>query len=271
MLVDTHCHLDFKNFKRDRRLVVDRARQAGLSHILNPGVDVNSSREAIKLANTYPEVYAVVGVHPNDAPLWNDSSLDDLRQMVKDPKVVALGEIGLDYYRDRAPREVQRRVFRLQLELATEVSLPVVIHMRNKSTDDRSATLDMLEILVGWCSQLVKRKHSLAERPGVLHSYSGSLETARQALDLNFKIGISGPVTFRKAEMLREVVANLPLEDLLLETDAPFLTPHPHRGERNEPAYVRLVAEVIAQIRNLSFEDVADISTKNAKHLFQWL
>jgi TatD DNase family protein len=270
LLVDTHCHLNFENFNPDRDLVVDRARQARLSRILNPGVDLKSCRSAIKLAETYPEVYAAVGVHPNDALLWDDSTLSDLSELAGQPKVVAIGEIGLDYYRDRAPRDVQRRVFQHQLELAAEVHLPVILHLRNSSAQDRSATLDMLGILVEWCSVLIAAEPDLAERPGVLHSFSGNLTEARQALDLNFWIGVSGPVTFRKADTLKEVVANLPLERLLIETDAPFLTPHPHRSERNEPAHVLLVAQEIAHIRNLPFEEVAGISSSNAGQLFRW-
>jgi TatD DNase family protein len=262
--------LNFENFNPDRDLVMERARQAGLSRILIPGVDLKSCRSAIKLSDTYPEVYAAVGVHPNDSLLWEDTTLGDLRELVKQPKVVAIGEIGLDYYRDHAPRDVQRRVFQHQLELAAEVHLPVILHLRNSNAQDRSATLDMLGILVEWCSVLISAEPGLAERPGVLHSFSGSLTEARQAVDLNFWIGISGPVTFRKADTLREVVTNLPLERLLIETDAPFLTPHPHRSERNEPAHVQFVAQEIGRIRNLSFEEVAEISSSNAKQLFLW-
>jgi TatD DNase family protein len=262
--------LDFYDFNPDREQVVDRARQAGLSRILNPSVDLKSCRSAIKLAETYPEVYAAVGIHPNDALTWDDSTPGDLRELSNRPKVVAIGEIGLDYYRDRTPRDVQRRVFQHQLELAAEVHLPVILHMRNSSAQDRSATLDMLGILVEWCSMLLSVEPDLAQRPGVLHSFSGNLEESQQAMDLNFWIGISGPVTFRKADTLREVVTNLPLERLLIETDAPFLTPHPHRSERNEPAHVLLVAQEISRIRNLPFEEVAGISSSNAERLFLW-
>jgi TatD DNase family protein len=269
-LVDTHCHLNFENFDPDRDMVMDRARQAGLFRLLIPGVDLKTCRSAIKLAETYSEVYAAVGIHPNDAHLWDESTLGDLRQLAGKPKVVAIGEIGLDYYRDRTPRDVQRRVFQHQLELAAETSLPVILHLRNSSAQDRSATLDMLGILVEWCGMLITAEPILAEKPGVFHSFSGSLSEAQQAVDLNFRIGISGPVTFRKADTLKEVVANLPLERLLIETDAPFLTPNPHRSERNEPAYVLLVAQEICRIRNLPFEEVAATSSSNAGQLFLW-
>ena len=270
MLVDTHCHLNFENFQPDREEIMDRARQAGLSHLLNPGVDLKSSRSAIRLAETFPEVYAAVGVHPNDSQSWEESTLGDLRDLSRQPKVVAIGEIGLDYFRDRAPRDVQRRVFREQLELAAEVHLPVILHLRNGNTQDRSATLDLLGILVEWCSELIASQSDLAERPGVFHAYSGNLDEARPAMDLNFRIGVAGPVTFHKAETLKEVVARLPIEGLLIETDAPFLTPHPHRNERNEPSYISLVAQEIGRIRGLPFEEVAGSTSSNAKHLFGW-
>lgn len=238
--------------------------------ILNPGIDMASSREALALSDTYPELYAAVGVHPNSALTWDKNTLGELRELAMHPKVVAIGEIGLDYYRDRAPRDVQLRAFELQLGLAAEIDLPVVIHLRNRSVEDRRAALDVLDLLTTWHAALDSSHSTLAERPGVLHSYSDSLEAAKQAVQLNFWIGITGPVTFKKAEELRKIVKALPLERLLVETDAPFLTPHPYRGKRNEPAYVRFVTEKIAQVRELPNKTVADITTENAKRLFHW-
>jgi len=270
LLADTHCHLDFENFNQDRDSVIDRARQESLSRILNPGINVSNSRDVIKLADAYPEIYAAVGIHPNEAMHWEDLMLDELRELSKHKKVVAIGEIGLDYYRDRTPRDLQRHVLRQQLVLAAETNLPVILHLRNKNSGEQSATLDLLSILVEWCSELISSGSVLVDFPGVLHSFSGNMVSANQALDLNFWIGISGPVTFRKAESIKEVAAQIPLEKLLIETDAPFLTPHPHRSERNEPSYVHFVAEEIAKLRGLSFDKIAEVSAENAMQLFHW-
>jgi TatD DNase family protein len=208
-------------------------------------------------------VYAAVGVHPNDALTWQADTLAQLRESAADSKVVAIGEIGLDYYRDRAPRDLQRRVFLEQLALAAEIDLPVVVH-------NREATGDTLEILAGWQAELRESGSPLADRPGVLHSYSQAEEPARQAMALNFYIGFTGPVTFRNAPDLQRVAAALPIDRLLVETDAPFLAPHPQRGKRNEPAYVRLVVEKIAELKEMSFDSVASITTANAERLFRW-
>jgi TatD DNase family protein len=270
LLVDTHCHLNFESFDRDREAVIERACQAGVTHMLNPGVDLPSSRAALGLAEIYPQVYAAVGIHPNDALTWDASTLSELLELTKHPKVVAIGEIGLDDYRQRAPRDIQERIFRQQLGLAAERGLPVVVHVRNAGPDDRRAMTDVLRILAEWQDQLRACLSNLAESPGVLHSFSGDLQAARRAMAYNFLIGISGPVTFRKAEETRQVVADHRLENLLVETDAPFLTPHPHRGERNEPAHVKYVVEKIAQIKDQTLERVADITTANAERLFRW-
>jgi TatD DNase family protein len=270
LLVDTHCHLNFDWFDSDRQAVLQRAQDAGLTHILNPGIDVVSSRQALGLASASPLVYSAVGVHPNDALTWNASTLDDLRNLAQSPRVVAIGEIGLDYYRDRAAADVQRRVFTAQLALAAERGLPVVIHIRNAGPQDRRAGQEVLGILEEWAAGLERQAHPLVGRAGVLHSYSEDVLLAQRAIELGFYIGITGPVTFRKADDLRQVVASLPLERLLIETDSPFLTPHPHRGERNEPAYVRYVAEKIAQIKNLTLDMVAQATTANAVRIFLW-
>jgi len=270
LLADTHCHLDFENFNQDRESVIDRARQEGLFWILNPGINVSNSRGVVKLADAYPEIYAAVGVHPNDAMHWEESMIDELSELSRHKKVVAIGEIGLDYYRDRTPRDLQRRILRQQLELAAETSLPVIIHLRNRSLEEQSATLDLLTILVEWCSDLLSSNSILVDFPGVLHSFSGNLISANQVLDLNFYIGISGPVTFRKAESTREVAAIIPIEKLLVETDAPFLTPHPHRSKRNEPALVNLVADEISSLRQLPREKIAEVTSENARQLFRW-
>jgi TatD DNase family protein len=262
--------LNFESFDHDREAVIERARQAGVVRILNPGIDLPSSRAAVGLAETCSEVYGAVGVHPNDALTWDFSTLSELRELARHPKVTAIGEIGLDDYRQRAPRDLQERIFRQQLGLAAELGLPVVIHVRNASLDDRRAMADVLRILAEWQDKLKTSLPSLADRPGVLHSYSDDVHSARRAVTSGFWIGITGPVTFRKAEGTRQVVAGLALENLFVETDAPFLTPHPHRGERNEPAHVKYVVDKIAQIKDLNPERVAGITTANAERLFRW-
>jgi TatD DNase family protein len=270
LLVDTHCHLNFDWFNNDRAEVLQHAQDAGLGRILNPGIDLLTSRQALALAQASSLVYCAVGVHPNDASSWNEATLDGLRSLAQQPRVVAIGEIGLDYYRDRTPAELQRQVFAAQLNLAAERSLPVVIHTRSASPSDRQASDDVLSMLADWVGELKHQESPLAQHPGVLHSFSEDVTLARRAIDLGFYLGITGPVTFRKADELRQVVAEMPIERLLAETDAPFLTPHPHRGERNEPAYVRFVTEKIAQIKNLAFEAAAEITTANAERLFRW-
>ena len=263
IITDTHCHLDFHAFDADRVEVLDRARHSGIARILNPGVDLISSQSAVDLAGAQSEVFAAVGVHPNDASIWDINSRSRLVTLAGHPKVVAIGEIGLDYYRDRAPRELQKEIFRQQLEIAREMELPVVIH-------NRQAGNDLMEMLGAWYAELVENKSPLQERPGVLHSFSGGEELAWQAVSLHFYIGITGPVTFRNAPDLQRVVASLPLESLLVETDAPFLAPHPYRGQRNEPVNVRLVADKIASITNQPLSMVAEVTTANAGRLFKW-
>jgi TatD DNase family protein len=260
---DTHCHLDLDAFDTDRVDVIDRARQAGVNRMLDPGVDQVSSQTAIRLAEKNLEIFAAVGLHPNeelypgDMPDW----VEELASTHK--KVVAIGEIGLDYYRDRTPREIQRKLFIEELQLARKLQLPVVIH-------NRQASEDLLPILKEWQADLVSSKSPLVERPGVLHSFSADAQTASQAIELGFFIGITGPVTFRHSEGLREVVAGLPLDRLLLETDAPFMAPHPHRGRRNEPAYLWHTAEKIASILNQPLAVVVETTSANARRLFKW-
>lgn len=263
MLVDTHCHLDFYNFDQDRDQVIDRARKAGVERILNPGINLQSSEMAVQLAEKYAEVYAAVGVHPNDGSTWEADTKSRLRDLAASQKVVAIGEIGLDFYRDRTPRDLQKQIFRDQLELAAELNLPVVIHTR-ESIDE------VLKILENWCQGLVESRSEIIGRPGVLHSFSGDQADAEETTALNFYLGITGPVTFHNANDLQDLVIRLPLQVLLIETDAPFLTPHPYRGKRNEPARVSLVAEKIAELHQEAYNNVTGITTNNAKQLFGW-
>ena len=258
ILTDTHCHLDFRNYDHDRRAVLERAWDSGLERILVPGIDLQTSQAALELADQHPNIFAAVGVHPNSAMLWDDSNLPFLEEMATHPKVVAIGEIGLDYYRDHSPHALQKQILSQQLELAERCKLPVVIHTRNASSEDRTCIADTLEILAEYSNR------------GVLHSFSGNLIEATQTLDQGFFLGITGPITFKNAHEIRSVVSELPLDSFLIETDGPFLTPHPYRGKRNEPANVRFVAEKISEVVNQPLDVVAKMTTKNAQRLFQW-
>ena len=248
-LIDSHAHLNLNRFNQDREAVIERARKAGLVAIVNIGTDLASSRATVKLAGKHDFIYAAVGVHPHDAKTVTQAVLDELRTLAHHPKVVAIGEIGLDYYRDLSPRDVQHRAFAEQLALAAELRLPVVVH-------SREAHADVLTSLRGW------------EGTGVLHSYSAGPEHLEEMLDLGFSIGISGPVTFPKANRLRAVAAAVPLERLLVETDCPYLTPVPYRGKRNEPAYVQYVVETVARTRKMPAEAVAQATVDNTHRLF---
>jgi len=259
-LVDSHAHLDMAKFDADREAVIERARAAGLVAIITIGVDRASSRRAVELATEYEMVYAAVGVHPHDAKTLDSDTLAELRDLARQPQVVAVGEIGLDYYRDLSPRDVQRRAFQAQLAWAAKLGKPVIIH-------DREAHADVMAQLSQWAAPLADSP--LAGRLGVLHTFSGDLEMAERAIELGFYLSISGPVTYRKAGRLVEIVKALPLDRLLVETDCPFLTPEPHRGQRNEPAYVRFVTERIAALRGMAFGELAAATTANAQRLFQ--
>jgi len=259
-LIDSHAHLDFPHFDADREAVIERAREAGLVVILNVGTDLASSRAAVALAEKHDFIYAAVGVHPHDAKTVTRAVLENLRDLARHPRVVAIGEIGLDYYRDLSPRPVQRRAFADQLALAAQLGLPVVVH-------SREAHDDVMVALRKW--RLASPPAGGTEGgPGVLHSYSAGPERLEEVLALGFSIGISGPVTFPKAERLRTVAAAVPLERLLVETDCPYLTPVPYRGRRNEPAYVRYVAEAVARARGIPTEAMAQATADNARYLF---
>jgi TatD DNase family protein len=257
-LIDTHAHLDFRQFNDDRDAVLARAWQAGVEAIITIGTDLATSRAAVALAERDERIYATVGFHPHDAKSLDDAALDELTDLARHPRVVAVGEIGLDYYRDHSPRDTQRRAFRRQLDMAAQAGKPVVIH-------NREAGADTLNILREWAAEAEPQP---AKHLGVLHCFSGDLALAEAAMELGFYLGIDGPITYRNAHRLREIVGALPLDRLLIETDAPFLTPHPHRGKRNEPAYVRLVAERIAALKEVSFATVVQATTSNARTLF---
>lgn len=262
-LTDTHCHLNLNIFRDELPELLERAWQQGLDRILIPGIDLETSRAAVELAEKHPKLFAAVGIHPSEASTWTKDSLPALRQLAQHPKVAAIGEIGLDYYRDRSPRPTQRHVFSAQLALASERGLPVVIH-------NRDAAEDLWEELSAWQEGLLHSDSLLAGRPGVLHSFDGSLSFAQQAAEKMFYIGISGPVTFKNAQERRDVAASLPLDRLLIETDAPYLSPHPYRGRRNEPAYVVYIAEQLARLHQYNLESMVQVTWENANRLFNW-
>ncbi len=253
MLIDTHAHLDSRKFDDDREQVIQRAREAGIGTIVNIGFNRETIPSTMALAEKYPFIYAAVGWHPTDAmDMKLEEDLAWIEELCRHPKVVAIGEIGLDYYWDTSPKEVQHTVFREQIRLAKRLGKPIVIH-------NRDAHEDVVRIL---------REEKAGECGGIMHCFSGSWETAKQCLDMNFDISFGGPVTFKNARVPKEVLAKVPNDRLLLETDCPYLAPHPHRGKRNESAYVALVAETAAEIKGKSVEEIGEITSSNAKARF---
>lgn len=272
-LVDTHCHLDLEAFDADRQSVLDRAARVGVGRVVVPALNHASSLRIIELAEAHANIFAAIGTHPTeteDGALTDNAAWRDLAQR---PKVVAIGEIGLDYYwvTDQRTRADQRGLLQRQLGLAQQTRLPVILHLREEGDATGGAcSQDLLTILRDWIQSLRQAGDELASRPGVLHSFSGSLEVALQALDLGFFIGITGPITFPKADARRDTVRGLPLERILVETDAPFLSPVPHRGRRNEPAFVTHIADKIAEIQSRTVSDVFKTTSANAARLFDW-
>ncbi len=275
MLTDTHCHLDLEKFDPDREAVLSRAIQAGVGRILIPALTLTSSRSVVTLAVSHPVLYAAVGVHPTEALTWTVDTAEELRRLATaasgSSKIVAIGEIGLDYYWNTSPHDLQKKVLLEQLALAAELRLPVIIHFREKGDSlSGPCSTDLVTILRGWVSDLKAEGNPLAERPGVLHSFAGDLATAREAIDLGFFIGVSGPVTYEKTLPRQHLIASLPLNRLLTETDAPFQAPHPHRGKRNEPAFVSLIADKIGLLHSCPPEAAARATSENALRLFNW-
>ena len=252
MLVDSHCHLDMKDFDKDREAVIERARNNGIGHMVSIGIDLKSSRSALALARKHDFIHATVGCHPHDADACNSRDLKDLAALACEPEVVAWGEIGLDYYRNYSGKETQRSIFKRQLELARNAELPVIIH-------DRDAHEEVYAIL---------EKMGKGERKGIIHCFSGDKDLAEAFIALGYYISIPGTVTYKNAVQIKEVAAAIPLDRMLVETDAPFLAPVPGRGKRNEPAFVLHTAREIAKLRDIPFEIVAEQTTQNAGRIF---
>ena len=269
MLTDTHCHLDSDAFEADRDTVIRRALDAGVTRLLTPGLNLVSSRACVALAMEYPSVFAAVGIHPTEPATHAASALAQLRELARDARVVAIGEIGLDYYWVRDPDEQskQRDLLRQQLHLAAELRKPVILHCRERGdAEGGPCAQDLLSILDDWTGE----RGETQPNPGVLHSFSGSLADALRAMEMGFCIGITGPITYKNADSRRHTVAALPLERLLIETDAPYLAPQPHRGKRNEPAYVAHIADKIAAVLSISSQEVVAVTAQNAARLFSW-
>ena len=253
-LVDTHCHLNFDAYASDLDAVLEAARAVGVTRFIVPAIDLETSAQVVALAERFEGVYAAVGIHPNSTANYTPRMLDDLRRLLPHPKVVAVGEIGLDYYWNFSPHPLQQAAFEAQLALANEFELPVIIHNR----DAHEATLDTLS---AW--QPIQ-----PQRPGVLHSFSGNTEHAALALALGFYLGFTGPITYKKAETTRAVAAQVRLDRILVETDSPYLSPVPHRGKRNSPAYIPYIVQQLAQVRQITEPEMAQASTENALRLF---
>lgn len=253
LLFDTHVHLNARQFMEDREETIQRAFDAGVKYMVVVGFDSETIPLAIEIAEQYDTIYAAVGWHPVDAIDMTEDHLKWIEELSAHPKVVAIGEMGLDYHWDKSPKDIQKEVFRKQIQLAKRVQLPIIIH-------NREATQDIIEILQEEDAQAVG---------GIMHCYNDSVEYVQACLDMNFYISLGGPVTFKNAHLPKEVAVQVPGDRLLVETDAPFLAPHPNRGKRNEPAYVKLVAEEIADLRGVSLEELSKLTTQNAFSLFK--
>lgn len=259
MLVDTHCHINFDSYDEDRAEILARAAAVGVQTIINPAVDLETSRAILKLTEQNSGLYGAVGIHPNSTVDFAESMIGEIETMAGNLKVVAIGEIGLDYHWKESPKETQWKAFEAQLALAKKLELPVIIH-------NREASEDVMGILETWVKDLPDK---LKERPGVMHSFSAPEAIADRALAAGFYLGFTGPITYKNADQLRHIVAKVPLDRMLVETDGPFLTPVPYRGKRNEPSYIPLIVERLASIKQVSDESLGLATTENAFRLFE--
>ena len=252
MLIDTHVHLNAHQYDEDLEEVIARARENGLEKMVVIGCDRPSIERTMELIEEYDDIYGVIGWHPVDAIDCTDEDLQWIEELSAHRKIVGIGETGLDYHWDKSPKDVQKELFRKQLALAIRVGLPIIIH-------NRESTEDCVEIL---------KEENAQDIGGIMHAFSADEKTADEIIDMNFYVSLGGPVTFKNAQLPKDIAVHVPLDRLLVETDAPYLTPHPFRGKRNEPAHVKLVAEKIAELRGMSYEDLAAATTENAKRLY---
>jgi len=252
MLIDSHAHLEMPEFESDLEEVIRRAKASGVGYIFTVGTEKKDWQRTLEIAGSHPSVYAILGVHPHNAKEINDQTYGTLRDLCRNEKVKAYGEIGLDFFRNLSPRDIQVERFRQQIGLARDLGLPIIVH-------DREAHQETLEIL---------ESEKGGDHGGIIHCFSGDYEMARKCIDMGFCISVAGSITFNKAARFQEIVKRIPLDDLLVETDAPFLTPVPFRGKRNEPSFVRYTAQKVAEIKNVSFETVAEVTTKNALRVY---
>ena len=253
MLIDSHAHLEMPEFKKDLEAVIQRANQSGVDIILTVGTEKKDWARALEIAQAHPFIFAILGVHPHNAKDIDEDTYSILRTLCQSEKVKAYGEIGLDFFRNHSPRDVQLQRFREQIGLARELRLPIVIH-------DRDAHEETVEILTS---------EKAYENGGVIHCFSGDYDMAKKCLDLGFAISVPGSITFKNAVEFQDIIKRLPLESILVETDAPYLTPVPFRGKRNEPSYVRFTAQKIAEIKKVSFDRVAEVTSENALRVFR--
>ncbi|KUG26654.1 putative deoxyribonuclease ycfh [hydrocarbon metagenome] len=252
MYIDTHAHLFYPNFNGELDQIIERAQNSGVDAILVPGTDIQTSIQAIELSKQYERLYTAVGVHPHETKEWNDELINQIETLTKNKKVVAIGEIGLDYYYDFSPREVQLKAFRAQIELALKLDLPVIVH--NRDSND-----DIMEII---------REYADTSLRAQFHCFAGSEKDAKELIGMNHFISFPGNVTFKKADNIRRILKSIPPENLLLETDSPFMTPVPYRGKRNEPSYIPIIAETISEIHDISLDELAKITSYNTYKLF---
>ncbi len=252
-LIDTHAHLDFHQYDADREQVIARARESNVAGIINIGIDLETSRKSIEIAEAHANIFATVGIHPHDAKDASEEDIETLQELLSHPKVVAIGEVGLDFYRNISPPDVQRRIFRMFLDWSQEFALPLVIHTR----EAEDAIINIL------------KERSKSGWQGVFHCFPGDQHMAETVMEMGFYVSFTGNITFKNSRAL-EVARAVPLERTMVETDCPFLTPMPHRGKRNEPAYVNFVAQKLAEVKGLPVEEIARITTQNASALFQF-
>jgi TatD DNase family protein len=253
MLIDSHCHLEMPDFRTDLDKVLQRAKDSGVGYIFTIGTEERDWNRAVEIAEAHASVHAVLGIHPHNAKEIDDQTYVTLKKLCGHPKVKAVGEMGLDFFRNLSPRDVQLKRFQEQIKLAREIGLPIVVH-------DREAHRETLEVL---------KSEGAEQCGGIIHCFSGDDEMARRCIDMGFYISLPGSLTYKNADRFREIVKRLPLESLLVETDAPFLSPVPLRGKRNEPAHVRYTAEKLAEVKGISFEKVAEVTTENALRVYR--